>query len=95
MGGLNMYQYMNKYNGHNKELVVKINTACNDEHMIKNVIVALRAICELCEDECSERLGFVPFHEKDIREYLGDILMNICDDTDLEIILLMCRYENK
>jgi len=86
-----MKHYMNTYNAHNKELVEKINEVCNNEDYLPIVIIAVRAICETCKAECMERFGFTPYYADDILKHLSDILMNLCDDTDLEIILKFCR----
>ena len=86
-----MIHYMNTYNAHNKELVEKINDVCNDEDYLPIVVIAVRAICETCKAECMEKIGFAPYYEDDIMRNLSDILMCVCDDTDLEIILKFCR----
>lgn len=86
-----MIRYMNTYNAHNKELVEKINEVCNDEDYLPIVVIAVRAICETCKYECIEKFGFTPYYAEDIMGILSDILMDLCDDTDLEIILKFCR----
>lgn len=86
-----MIHYMNTNNAHKKELVEKINDVCNDENYLPIVVIAVRAICETCKAECMENFGFAPYYEDDIMRNLSDILMCLCDDTDLEIILKFCR----
>lgn len=86
-----MVHYMDIYNAHNAELVVKINEVCNNEDYLPIVIIAVRAICETCRKECMRKFGFIPYYGEDILKHLSEILMDLCDDTDLEIILKFCR----
>lgn len=86
-----MKEYMDSHNGHDKRLVAYINYLC-DLCLWRNIVIIVRALCERYDDECREKLGFVPHDEKDIREHLWDILTEIMNDDDLRIIIRFCGF---
>ena len=86
---------MDTSNGHNPELVRKINDAwkvVENQHAFQHI---LYAILMTHQDEYEERIGDIP-EDADLDyawEHAHEIMQSVCDDRDLDTILSFIRYE--
>ena len=85
---------MDTYNGHNKELVRKINEAWKDEKFHNSFSEILIALSQRDAAEFENKFGIIV--EADgtwAMEHAHEIMEGVCDDQDLETILSFIRYE--
>lgn len=85
---------MDTYNGHNEELVRKINTAWKDEKYHNSFGEILIALSQRDHAEFKDKFGIIV--EADgtwAMEHAHEIMECVCDDIDLQMILLFIRYE--
>ena len=86
---------MDTYNGHNPELVRKINVAWKDEKYHEMFGVILLAITNRDMDMDSEKdvFGESIVDIDDAMNHANEIMEGVCDDQDLQTILSFIRYE--
>lgn len=86
---------MDTYNGHNPELVRKINAAWKDEKYHDMFGVILLAITNRDMDMDNEKdvFGESIVDIDDAMNHANEIMEGVCDDQDLQTILSFIRYE--
>lgn len=84
-------QVMSTNNGHNRELVRKINYLFNDESMIDNFALILETLAQRDALEIKEKLDIEIECCDDAIDNASELLMQICDDNDLEVIINFCN----
>ena len=86
---------MNASNGHNKDLVWKINVAWRDNAYRHAMLIILFAMITLYEDEYKEKVSALIPTSYDVisDDIASEVLMQICDDHDLQTILSFIGYE--
>ena len=90
---------MNTYNGHNEELVRKINTAWKNSVYRHRFAFVVYSIAQRDYSECEEKFNcdmgnFLASIIDDCDfESIHNVLQEICDDIDLQTILLFIRYK--
>ena len=85
---------MDTYNGHNEELVRKINTAWKDAKYHNSFSEILIALSQRDAAEFEDKFGIIV--EADgtwAMEHAHEIMEDVCDDIDLQMILLFIRYK--
>jgi hypothetical protein len=93
------YDIMNTYNGHNEELVRKINDAWKSGKYNQEFGYIIYSIANRDYNECKEKFdcdmdNFLSSIIDDCNEdSIHNVLENVCDDWDLETILSFIRYE--
>lgn len=82
------------YNGHNPELVRKINSAWRDDKYHDSFENILFALAMRDEEEIGDKFGDLCIHESnDAMKFAHEIMEGVCDDLDLETILSFIRYK--
>ena len=86
---------MNTTNGHDAELVCAINTAWEDNAYHNAMLIILFAMITLYEDEYKEKVSALIPTSYDVisDDIASEVLMQICDDHDLQTILSFIGYE--
>lgn len=85
---------MDTYNGHNKELVQKINDAWKSEKYRTRFMHILIAIAFRDSEEYIEKFDESPEDDGEwAMNHAHEIMEGVCDDQDLECILNFIRYE--
>lgn len=84
---------MNTYNGHNKELVRKINTAWKNEKYHNLFGDILFALGSRDKQEIQDKFDIVIDCNETAMDNAHEIMEHVCDDQDLETILSFIRYE--
>ena len=84
---------MDTYNGHNEELVRKINAAWKSKKYHDSFGDILYALA--CRDmaEWEEKYNDIIHDSEDAMKHAHEIMEGVCDDWDLETILSFIRYE--
>ena len=84
---------MDTYNSHNPELVRKINAAWKKEkyHDLFGDILYALACRDM--DEWEEKYNDIIHDSEDAMNHAHEIMEGVCDDTDLQTILLFIRYD--
>lgn len=86
---------MNTLNGHNAELVSKINDAFYDNRYSEDFAVILLALLTRDMDEYEKKFDEKPTLTKEYAmANAHTILEHICDDRDLSTILVFIRYKD-
>ena len=84
---------VNTYNGHDKKLVEKINKAWKGDTYHDLFGTILLALLVRDHVEYEEKFGTIEdYSEEYAMNHAHDIMEHICDDWDLETILLFVRY---
>ena len=78
---------MSIYNSHSPELVAKINKAFKDPSCLEHLATILYALAQRYEIEVVAKLGIAMTSKKMAFDNAEQILMQVCDDNDLQIIL--------
>jgi len=86
---------MNTYNGHNPELVRKINDAWKNEKYHDSFGDILYAIACRDMDEWKEKYDDIIHDSEDAMYHADEIMEGVCDDLDLKTILNFIRYEEE
>lgn len=86
---------MNTYNGHNKELVDKINAAWKSDKYHDRFADILFALGCRDKEEIQATFGIEINCNETAMENAHEIMEHICDDWDLETILSFIRYKEK
>lgn len=90
------YDIMDTYNGHNPELVRKINSAWRDDKYHNSFSEILLALLYRDHEEYIEKYGEVEDYSVDYAmAHAHEIMEGVCDDLDLECILNFIRYEEE
>ena len=85
---------MDTYNAHNPELVRKINDAWKNDGYHKLFGTILLALLYRDNMEFEQKFGeIMDYSEEYAMEHAHEIMEGVCDDLDLETILLFIRYE--
>ena len=84
---------MGTYNGHNVELVRKINTAWKDRRYHDSFGDILYALTCRDMDEWEEKYNDIIHDSEDAMVHAHEIMEDVCDDQDLETILSFIRYK--
>ena len=85
---------MDTYNGHNKELVSKINAAWRNPKYHNMFGAILLALLKRDTKEFEDRFDCdVTLSEEYAMDNAHEIMEGVCDDLDLEMILKFIRYE--
>lgn len=84
---------IDEYNGHNPELVCKINAAWRSDKYHDRFGDILYALA--CRDmtEWEEKYNDIIHDSEDATNHAHEIMEGVCDDVDLECILKFIRYE--
>lgn len=86
---------MDTTNGHDKNLVERINKVWDDDDKWSNIALILSALMVRDKDEIHEKIGAEIFLYDDydvmVKELGGAYLMQVADNTDLRIILDFVR----
>ena len=93
---------MDTYNGHNAELVNKINAEWRNESLREQFGLIVYAIAKRDYDETVEKVSNIDDMGGFLASIIDDcdwgcihnVLENVCDDQDLETILSFIRYED-
>ena len=87
-------EIINTYNGHNEELVWKINDAWNNPKYMKSFAPILLALLTRDQKEYEDRYDTdASLTEEYAYGHAHEIMEGVCDDWDLETILSFIRYE--
>lgn len=79
---------MSYNNGHNKQLVDKLNELWYDEKNRNNFHLILATLYTKYKEECEEKnINIYDINNKFYEDFVWDILTNVCDDVDLETII--------
>ena len=78
---------MTTYNSHSPELVAKINKAFKDPSCLEHLATILYALAQRYDIEVVDKLGIAITSKQMAFDNANFILMNVCDDNDLQIIL--------
>lgn len=84
------YEVMNTLNGHNKDLVRKINYCFNDDSVADSRKQILFALAQRDAEEIADKLSIAILNLDMVEQYDDQLLMHVCDDTDLQVILSFC-----
>ena len=84
---------MNTYNGHNKELVRKINAAWKNEKYRDRFGDILFALGSRDKQEIQDKFDIVIDCNETAMDNAHEIMEGVCDDWDLETILSFIRYK--
>ena len=85
---------MDTYNAHNPELVRKINDAWKNDGYHNLFGTILLALLYRDNMEFEQKFGeIMDYSEEYAMEHAHEIMEGVCDDLDLETILLFIRYE--
>lgn len=87
------YDIMDTYNGHNKELVRKINAAWKNPNFHERFGDILFAIGSRDKQEVQDKFDIVIDCNETAMDNAHEIMEGVCDDWDLETILSFIRYE--
>ena len=88
------YDIMDTYNGHNAELVRKINAAWRDTKYHNKFSEILLALLVRDHEEYIDKYCEIEDYSGDwAMEHAHEIMEGVCDDWDLETILSFIRYE--
>jgi hypothetical protein len=87
------HDIMDTYNGHNAELVRKINAAWKDDKYHDSFGDILYALTCRDMDEWEEKYNDIIHHSEDAMAHAHEIMEGVCDDQDLETILSFIRYK--
>lgn len=88
------YDIMDTYNGHNPELVRKINAAWKNKKYHDSFGDILYALACRDMDEWEEKHNDIIHDSEDGMKHAHEIMEGVCDDQDLETILSFIRYED-
>lgn len=89
------YGVMDTTNGHNEEIVKKINKAWGNKKYHDKFGDILYAFGQRDEEEIKDKFDIVINDNDDAMIYAREILQGCCDDWDLETVLGFIRYEEK
>lgn len=89
------YGVMDETNGHNEEIVRKINMAWSMKKYHEKFGDILYAFWQRDKEEIKDRFDIVINDKDDAMIYAREILQGCCDDWDLETVLGFVRYEEK
>ena len=88
------YDIIDTYNGHNEELVRKINAAWKDEKYHNSFSEILLALLVRDHEEYLEKYQEIDDYSGDwAMSHAHEIMEGVCDDQDLQTILSFIRYE--
>ena len=93
------FDIMDTYNGHNAKLVKKINAAWKSPEYYYRFAYIVYSIAQRDYSECEEKLScdmkdfLLSIIEDCNKDSIHKVLEEICDDIDLQTILLFIRYE--
>ena len=87
------FDIMDTYNGHNPELVCKINSAWKDAKYHYSFGDILYALACRDMDEWEEKYNDIIHDSEDAMAHAHEIMEGVCDDLDLETILSFIRYK--
>ena len=76
--------------GHNKKLVTKINYLFCDKNCKESRLLILHVLAQSDSNEVYNKLWFLVCTLDDAETYADRLLMNVCDDNDLETIIKFC-----
>lgn len=79
---------MSYYNGHNNDLVDKLNELWLDKKNHNNFGIIISALYVKYQEECDKKdIHFVEQYDKFYDCFVWNFLSNVCDDCDLETII--------
>ena len=93
------FDIMDTYNGHNAKLVKNINAAWKSPEYHYRFAFIVYSIAQRDYSECEEKLScdmkdfLLSIIEDCDKDSIHKVLEEICDDIDLQTILLFIRYE--
>ena len=88
------YDIIDKYNGHNEGLVYKINDAWKNKNYNERFGAILLALLTRDKDEFEAKYDYdIELTEEFVYTHAHEIMEGVCDDLDLQMILLFIRYK--
>jgi hypothetical protein len=85
---------MNPYNGHNEDLVNKINYIWATGKYDNELHTIAKALFKRDEEECFEKNIIPEQYENDLYGFLYEMFIHVCDDADLEVVIDFVRCRN-
>lgn len=86
-----IHEFLSTTNGHNYELVRKINNVINDPACVESFKLILCSLAIRDAEEVLDKLHITVSDSERAWKYAEELLTNVCDDNDLEVIINFCN----